>query len=104
LENKIYNSFEQYYHVPSYLYERAIMSCTNETIQQCNFDMIDRLPGEMIVSKSRDYCVEDSDKVLYDEEFLNKINASGLPPHRLPLKKRATSMEQDTSLKICALI
>ena len=89
LEDRIYNNFAENYDNAKYLAGRAIMTCTNETIQQCNFDMVNKIPGVMTTSISRDYCDEDSDKLLYDEEFLNKLNVSGLPPHRLPLKKHA---------------
>ena len=53
------------------------MSSTNNIIQQRNFEMIERLPGEMIISESIDTCVE-------DEEILNRINTSGIA-HRLLL-------------------
>ncbi|KAL7522332.1 hypothetical protein ACHAWX_007780 [Stephanocyclus meneghinianus] len=40
----------------------------------------------MIISTSIDTCVEDSDVATFDAEILNKINASGIPPHRIALK------------------
>ena len=43
----------------------------------------------MTISCSIDECVEDDDKKRYDSDVLNKINASGIPPHRLALKKGA---------------
>ena len=51
--------------------------------------MINKLPGELIESFSVDSCIEDDDQAIYDESFLNRINTSGLPPHRLALKKSA---------------
>ena len=51
--------------------------------------MIQRIPGELFISESIDECIEYRDKTLYDSDFLNKINASGIPPHRLALKKNA---------------
>jgi hypothetical protein len=44
------------------------------------------LPGQMVISNSIDSCVEEKDDVTYDAEVLNKINASGIPPHKLALK------------------
>ena len=89
LEDKIYSNFEENYKSPSYLQERIIMATTNEIIQECNFRMIDRIPnsGDVFISKSHDVCLDENDKTLYDAEILNKLNVSGLPPHRLPLKK-----------------
>ena len=65
------------------------MSSTNDTIQQCNYEMIEKIPGEMVISESIDICVEDDDVAKYESEILNKVNASGMPPHRLALKKGA---------------
>ncbi len=86
LEDSVFHDFEENYLDLDYLRERLIMSPTNDVIQQCNFDMVSRLPGEMIISLSRDSCVEVDDTTMYDEEVLNKINVSGIPPHRLALK------------------
>jgi len=65
MEDKVFNNFLHNYNDPEYLKTRA---------------------GEMIVSHSIDSCVEDSDVATFDAEILNKINASGIPPHRLALK------------------
>ena len=86
LESNVYDNFLQSYNDPDYLNKRAIMSPTNDTIQECNYEMIKRLPGEMIESYSIDSCVEENDQALYDAEFLNRINASGIAPHKLALK------------------
>eukprot|EP00956_Cyclotella_meneghiniana_P006778 scaffold9068_cov38-Cyclotella_meneghiniana.AAC.3 len=37
------------------------------------------------MSISRDECIEENAKANYDSDVLNRINATGLPPHRLPL-------------------
>ena len=87
LELKVYNNFESNYNSVNYLSGRAIMSSTNNTIQQCNFDMIKRLPGEMVISNIIDERVDEEAQGMYDVDFINKINASGIPPHRLALKK-----------------
>ena len=65
------------------------MASTNDIIQKCNYKIIQKLPDEMVISESIDECIEDRDKQVYDPEFLNRINASGIPPHRLALKKNA---------------
>jgi ATP-dependent DNA helicase PIF1 len=89
LEDKVFENFLQYYDDPQYLQTRAIMSSTNDIIQQKNFEMVKRLPGEMVISNSIDSCVEDEHVATYDAEVLNRINASGIPPHRLALKPGA---------------
>lgn len=89
LEDKVYDDFEANHLNPQYLYRRAIMSPTNDVIQERNFQMMQRLPGELIISESVNTCVEDRDKARYDSDYLNRINTSGLPPHRLALKRGA---------------
>lgn len=89
LEDKIYPNFARKFNDPTYLMERAIMSTSNEIVQQCNFDLIQKMPGEPMISYSIDECIDDDDKAKFDEDTLNKINASGMPPHRLVLKKGA---------------
>ena len=93
MEDKIYSNFEENYKSSSYLQERIIMATTNEIIQECNFPMIDRIPNScnLFISKSHDVCLDENPKTLYDAEILNKLNVSGLPPHRLPLKKMHVS-------------
>ena len=86
LEGKVYDNFSENMMNRDYLAQRAIMSSTNDTIHDRNYEFLNRLPGEMEISYSRDSCVEDDDKTLFESEFLNKVNVSGLPPHRLALK------------------
>lgn len=89
LESQVYNDLEANHTNPNFLYKRAIVSTTNDIIQSRNFDIIQRLPGELVVSESIDECVEEKHKTLYQVEFINRINVSGIPPHRLALKKGA---------------
>ncbi|KAL7530004.1 hypothetical protein ACHAWF_003203 [Thalassiosira exigua] len=86
LENRVYDNFLANYNDPQYLLKRAIMSSTNDNIQEYNFNMVNSLPGEPMISTSIDCCVEENDVAMYDAEYLNRINVSGIPPHRLILK------------------
>ena len=89
LEEKVFDNFLLNYLNPQYLQTRAIMSSTNDIIQQRNFEIVERMPGEMIVSHSIDTCVEEENVATYDAEVLNTINGSGITPHRLALKQGA---------------
>jgi hypothetical protein len=53
--------------------------------------VIDRLPGEEQVYLSVDTVESDTfgDQLRFPPEFLNEIEGSGLPRHRLPLKVNA---------------
>ena len=86
LEAKVFDDFESNMFDATYLSQRAIMSSKNDLINEKNFKFMEKIPGQMHVSYSRDTCVEDDDNVVHDPEILNRINGSGVPPHRLPLK------------------
>jgi hypothetical protein len=81
LENFLHN-----YDDSQYLQTQAKMSSTNVNIQQKDSEVVERLSGEMVIGNSIASCVEDEDVATYDAEILNKINASGIPPHNLALK------------------
>ena len=57
-----------------YLSQRAIMSPRNDLINEKNFEYMEKIPGEMKISYSRDTCVDDDDNVMHDSEILNRIN------------------------------
>ena len=86
LENNVFDDFEKNRNNVKYLSQRAIMSSRNDFINEKNFEFMERIPGEMKISYSRDSCVEDDDNTMHEPEILNRINGSGVPPHRLPLK------------------
>ncbi len=89
LENRIYGDLAGNYTNPDYLKDRAIMSCTNEVIQQCNQSVVDRLPGTAVICESTHSFVNDDDNLRHDIGCLPSINPSGLPPHVLKLKPGA---------------
>jgi hypothetical protein len=81
----VFENFLHNYDGPQYLQTQATMSSTNEK----NFEMVQCLSGEMVISNSIASCEEDEDVVTYDAEVLNKIIATGVPPHNLALKPGA---------------
>ena len=91
LEGRVYNNFTENnnFKNPEYLRGRAILSPTNDVIQDANVNMVKQLKGDIQWVDSVDACVEDEQKKMFDASQLNKIEASGIPPHRLPLKKDA---------------
>ena len=69
--------------------KRAILGCKNDLIQQRNNEMIELLPGDTFESISIDYCMNGDDNRNVDVNTLNSLEPSGLPPHRLLLKRNA---------------
>ncbi|KAL5718796.1 DNA helicase [Ranunculus cassubicifolius] len=69
----------------NYMINRAIITSTNDHVDEINNKIITSFPGEEISYYSFD-SVESDHRSLYQPEFLNSINQGNLPPHRLILK------------------
>ena len=89
LRQRVYPDFERRHTDKEYLMKRAILGCKNDLIQQRNNEMIELLPGDTFESISTDYCMNDDDNRNVDVNTLNSLEPSGLPPHRLLLKRNA---------------
>ncbi|KAI2514302.1 helicase [Fragilaria crotonensis] len=76
---------------PLYWSERAILCPKNKDVQQINDMVSSRLPHDEHIFLSIDNImseeIDDPAYTLYPPEFLNSLEPSGLPPHRLSLKK-----------------
>ncbi|KAI7727414.1 hypothetical protein M8C21_025563, partial [Ambrosia artemisiifolia] len=68
-----------------YITSRAILTTRNESVDEINNQMIDIFQGEERHYYSFDE-VDDDQHHLYPIEFLNSLNVSGIPPHKLRLK------------------
>ena len=88
LEESVYPNFADNYANEQYLLQRCIMSSRNDTIRQLNYEMMQQISNghEDVVYLSRDSCTEPEDQANYDTDFLNRIEGSGLPTHRLVLR------------------
>ncbi|XP_004308375.1 PREDICTED: uncharacterized protein LOC101294118 [Fragaria vesca subsp. vesca] len=86
-----------------YMVDRALITPLNDDVDMLNEKIIRMFPGEEITIYSFD-SVEDDTRNLYQPEFLNSINAGGLPPHKLTLKTGAPIMllrNIDPKLGLC---
>ncbi|KAG8387312.1 hypothetical protein BUALT_Bualt02G0008200 [Buddleja alternifolia] len=70
----------------NYMVGRAIITPKNVDVDKINEKLIDLFPGEEKVYSSWD-SVDGDRNNLYQEEFLNSLSPSGLPPHKLTLKR-----------------
>ncbi|KAK9074748.1 hypothetical protein SSX86_003066 [Deinandra increscens subsp. villosa] len=93
-----YPSILQDFHDPTYWKERAVLAPTNEVVHDINDRLLSIDPGE-----EKEYFSSDSlcqtehvDDIfnpnMYSPDFLNGLELSGLPPHRLLLKVGAPVM------------
>ena len=73
-----------------YFKNRTLLSCKNDDVDDLNSDILARFPGEEKVLRSADSVVTNDgvpiDYQPYPVEYLNSLNASGLPLARLTLK------------------
>lgn len=73
----------------SYLMQRGILAPKNADVQLINSTMMNIYPGEEVEYLSADGIDEtqgNNQENIYPTEFLNSLNVSGLPPHKLSLK------------------
>jgi hypothetical protein len=75
-----------------YFHNRAILAAINEDVRDLNTSILQRFPGVSTTFNSADsYTIESPQHVQNENvpiEFLNSINASGLPVSELTLKPR----------------
>ena len=76
----------------AYLTDRVILTPLNSDVDEINAEVLRRLPGDFHDYRSIDTVdsSEDMQQDLYTVEFLNTINVSGIPAHRLRLKLGAS--------------
>jgi ATP-dependent DNA helicase PIF1 len=65
---------------------KIIVAATNKKVDEINDIATQLMHGEEIIKLSCDKLITDSQQSLYPKEFLNRLNISGLPPHKLVLK------------------
>ncbi|XP_054708557.1 ATP-dependent DNA helicase PIF1-like [Uloborus diversus] len=75
-----------------WLCERAILCPKNDDVTITNDTLLTRLPGPLRTYKSIDTVYEKDEVVNYPTEFLNSLEISGIPQHKLNLKERSLIM------------
>nr|XP_027083711.1 uncharacterized protein LOC113706012 [Coffea arabica] len=85
LINTVYPSLFEFLTSSSAVTNRAILSTTNETVQEVNQILIQRFPGQETRYISFDQTLDPTKQVDHGD-FLNSIQPPGLPPHELILK------------------
>ena len=69
-----------------WLSEWTILAPKNTAVDEINNFLMSQLRGEEIICKSADSTVDLDDATHYTTEYLNTINSSGMPAHRIVLK------------------
>ncbi|OWZ14819.1 Helitron helicase [Phytophthora megakarya] len=69
-----------------YFVDRAILAPTNASVRRINEMVAERLSGETKEYLSNDSLECPGDQSLFEPEFLNSLNFSGMAPHKMILK------------------
>lgn len=86
LIDRVFPNIVQNYNNYDWLRERAILAPKNINVNEINFHIQEKLPGDSVTYKSIDTAMNDEDAVNYPVEFLNSLEPPGMPPHYLNLK------------------
>ncbi|XP_062714405.1 uncharacterized protein LOC115261339 [Aedes albopictus] len=87
LIDTVYPEIAKKYRDTCWLRERAILSAKNEDVNEINNQILAKLPGLAVEYKSIDTVEEADEAVNFPQEFLNSLDPSGMPPHRLFIKE-----------------
>ncbi|XP_017482837.1 PREDICTED: uncharacterized protein LOC108371742, partial [Rhagoletis zephyria] len=86
LIERVFPNIAQNYLDDDWLRERAIRAPKNVHVISINYQILEKLPGEVTIYKSLDSAMNLDDAVNYPVEFLNSLEPPGMPPHCLNLK------------------
>lgn len=87
LIDSVYPNIENMIDRPlEWLKERVILAPTNEQVEKIHTVILPKIRSEFQVYYSVDTMVESDHIIHYPTEFLNSLNPSGIPPHKLILK------------------
>ena len=87
LAEHVYTNLNDNFSKKDWLNGRAILAPTNKQVDQINNLIVDSFPGTPVVLTSSDELINPDDFQRYNTEYLNSLSPSGLPSHRLFLKK-----------------
>jgi ATP-dependent exoDNAse (exonuclease V) alpha subunit len=91
LVNEVFPNLDCHVNDAEYMVERAIITPKNDDVDVLNERIIKQFPGPERILYSFD-SVEDDTRNMYQQEFLNSISPSGMPPHQLTITKGAPIM------------
>ena len=81
-----YDQYENFGSDLDLIFNRAILSTKVEYVNEINQKLIKKFPGENQLFLSSDSVHDEKHSHLYSAEFLNKLEPSGLPSHKLNIK------------------
>ncbi len=88
----VFTNLGNEYKSHNWLCERAILAPRNDTVDGVNRLLLDKVPGEKYIFYSNDSVHDVDEAVHFPTEFLNSLQPTGIPPHKLILKIGAPVM------------
>ncbi|GBL89140.1 hypothetical protein AVEN_255263-1 [Araneus ventricosus] len=85
LKDRVFPNIENNFQDKKLLCQRAILSPTNDGVKIINNQLLKKLPGASQIYKSVDTTVDTNQAVDYPTEFLNSLELSGIPAHKLKI-------------------
>ena len=86
LSDHVYPNLGKNFEIPGWMDGRAILAPTNKQVNDINNMITDSFPGQPHVLASSDELVNPDDLSRFNIEYLNSLDPSGLPAHRLFIK------------------
>ena len=86
LAEHVYPNLNENFKAPGWMDGRAILAPTNKQVNEINNMITDSFPGIPHVLTSSDELVNPEDLSRFNIEYLNSLDPSGLPSHRLFIK------------------
>ena len=83
----VFGDFKDYIGNKNYFKSRILLAATNEVVDEINDEMVKEMPGPLYTLISVDTVGDTDNPTMFPPEYLNKLNPSGLPQHKLRLKK-----------------
>ncbi|CAG5034231.1 unnamed protein product [Parnassius apollo] len=82
----VYSDLTNNMHEDKWLCERAILAPKNKSVNKINSDLLSEVEGEITEYFSVDTVMDTEQSTSYPAEFLNSLELSGVPSHKLQLK------------------
>ena len=86
LAQHVYPNLNKNCMVPGWMNGRAILAPTNKQVTDINNMITDSFPGQPHILTSSDELINQDDLARFNIEYLNSLEPSGLPAHRLFIK------------------
>ncbi|XP_029653178.1 uncharacterized protein LOC115226319 [Octopus sinensis] len=86
LKNMVFPDLSNNYNAYTWLCERAIIVLKHETVARINHEFMNKIPTVIKKYKSVDSVLDENQAVHYPTVFLNSLEPSGTPLHKIFLK------------------